>query len=117
MDDLFRGVCLDIVVVGGVRVSKDLLGQVHRRSPVGGIFRLVVIHYLAVDDIAGEFNVVVLCSSVSGWCEGKRLSRETYGEFSDLGIVHSENLGFFAGTETAPGNEVQGKENDTRSTK
>lgn len=66
MDDLFRRVCLDIVVVGGVRVSKHLLGQVHGRSTVGRIFGLVVIHYLAVDDIAGKFNVVVLCSSVSG---------------------------------------------------
>ena len=42
-------------------------------------------------------------------CEGVLVVR-TYGKFSNLCVVHSKDLGFFARTEMAAGDEVDEEE-------
>ena len=41
----------------------------------------------------------------------------TYGKFSNLSVVHSEDFSFFAGAEVKAGDEVDAEENDARSAK
>ena len=104
---------------GGVilgRRRKGLFVRFQWRSTwIARVLGIVLVQSVAVDNITGELDVVVLHRS-----EPDTTGLEgviTYRELADFRIVHTEDLGLFAGTKTKTGNQIHQEQDDARSAK